>query len=555
MDPLTATEGKGHQPTTEIDAAPAQSQRYTDKLLSLACQHSAVINTTLQTQGQLSLGEYVYHQCRPRSHGWQPSSEVAESFYQCAAPLLGSRIAQQVYEDVLASPNVMSAQHQGVDFFAQSVQSSLMFALRDRTTLPAPGTLPQRTRAETVPVLACGNIPLDNLTYPRGLIAYRHNVSRHPDAPLRLPLFPDRLKRKIVSATPAYDLAMVERLSQRISKSADMFDDAMLTALHDTTRLYRTPEVLAQSSYSAQCTLLNNQLWKKLLPQVTTPELVYLELEQVAGKLLNADLFDPFSLFYQLVFKEQGARRLYQGLDGVKGCWQGQQLHARWLSKTGRMQPSTQQHASHNCGSFLFWGISEHGDKVPLALSSGLHGQLQLRGVDDRQQVMEVDFSPAALDRALEAGRLVPSVFSCMLILVFARGLNCLGGYYQGIYLAQIQKGLITTLQSGSYANRLIAHVQNAPVSGYLSGMQGIMTRAEHGGLIPAGPLEILAGGGLTADHLEQLGSLSVTKAHRASLLETLDDICPAAAELDNDWRLRLALDLSKDLHHHAMLV
>jgi copper homeostasis protein CutC len=57
--------------------------------------------------------------------------------------------------------------------------------------------------------------------------------------------------------------------------------------------------------------------------------------------------------------------------------------------------------------------------------------------------------------------------------------------------------------------------------------MVAVMSRLEDGSLVPAGPLEIVAGGGLTAEDIMSVQSLTVREAHLADLLETITDCIP----------------------------
>ena len=60
----------------------------------------------------------------------------------------------------------------------------------------------------------------------------------------------------------------------------------------------------------------------------------------------------------------------------------------------------------------------------------------------------------------------------------------------------------------------------------YLSGMQAIGLEAD-GQLLPAGPLEIIASGGLNAEQCQQIGEVTVLQSHIASLYDTMIDVTP----------------------------
>ena len=54
--------------------------------------------------------------------------------------------------------------------------------------------------------------------------------------------------------------------------------------------------------------------------------------------------------------------------------------------------------------------------------------------------------------------------------------------------------------------------------------MMGIKT---DGQLLPAGPLEIIASGGLSAEQCQQIGEVTVLQSHIASLYDTMSDAAP----------------------------
>ena len=148
---------------------------------------------------------------------------------------------------------------------------------------------------------------------------------------------------------------------------------------------------------------------------------------------------------------------------------------------------------------------------------------------------------------ALDTHRLLPSLFTSFLVLSFARGITCAGGYYQGEYLPEMQQALVATLKQTTGYSDVADRVDAVSTYAYLSGMQTVMTQVEKGCLIPAGPVEIAAGGGLETADIEKILGLTVTEAHIASLFETVPDIVPWAAG-ESGWKKALALEIGTQL-------
>ena len=91
-----------------------------------------------------------------------------------------------------------------------------------------------------------------------------------------------------------------------------------------------------------------------------------------------------------------------------------------------------------------------------------------------------------------------------------------------------MREAVIETLSSDSGTARLNRARDPDP---YLSGMQAVGFRAGNR-LLPVGPLEIIASGGLSNEQYEQLGEVTVLQAHIASLFDIIMDVFPRGSEL-----------------------
>ena len=103
-----------------------------------------------------------------------------------------------------------------------------------------------------------------------------------------------------------------------------------------------------------------------------------------------------------------------------------------------------------------------------------------------------------------------------------------------------MQKGVVRALKETPRYETVASLVEKVNTASYLSGMQTVMALIDKGALIPAGPIEIMAGGGLQIEELVQLESLTVKDAHVASLFETLPDVAPHETKTDG-WKAALA--------------
>ena len=435
---------------------------------------------------------------------------------------LGTELGEAISDDLREMPQVLTANHHGIDTFAQSTQSNLLFSMRKK----ADGKL-----ARTVPVLACGSIPLNNLTYPRGLLIYASTAASGDGEVCKLPLFPDSYKRKLVSVAGPFTEEMLKRARVRAKKIFEnnqlvgALESALNTVLDDFSGIGQ-----AFPSYSKQATVVNYRFWRHLFRnQSCGSELVYIELESIASRLLLKDLGDDSTISHQLMFDPGLREQLIENLDGQRGCWHYEKLLRRCFSSVAADGLNETDSAQ---GTMFFWGVDAKGRKIPLCIMDDNHGMgVALRGLDDSGQLWTNPFTPAGIARGLQDGRLLPSIFTSYLLISIARGISCIGGYYQADYLPIMRKAVIETLRGNTGETLKPDCLGKSQPDLYLSGMQAVGLKSD-GHLLPAGPLEIIASGGLDAEQYEQIGEVTVLQAHIASLYDTIMDVIPPGSDL-----------------------
>ncbi len=507
--------------------------------LQTACEKLPVVKQTLHEYGDSTLGDYI-ERFNHSGHvqPFQSRDDLFGIIEQYGSLFADTWAVKKIIDNLASNPVVLTANHQGVDYFAQSIQGTLIFALNHLLA----------SQASLAPVFAFGNIPLNNLTYPRGMLLYRAHQTQSNKMPLKTPLFPDRLKRRMVSHTPPFDQEMVDRLKKRLNqmalkkKIAPGLEAAAVAILENH---YSDPEVLKLPDYSRQSTFLNTRIWNQLFENPKpSVDLIYLEIEKIVAQLLLNDLKNGDSLAFKVMFEDPLCEKILEALDGVTGCWEYETLQRRLDSSVSSQKPIQ---SNQNPGTVFFWGIDASGRRIPLVLLKNKVARPLLRGISDSGKEFEVAFTSQSILGGLQKGDLLPSLFTCFLTVAFARGLVCIGGYHQGQYLPLIKKGLITAFHQANGYGDVINFIDQTSASGYLSGMLAVMTEIFSDGLAPAGPVEIIAAGGLTRDEIERMRALSVREAHLAGLFETVPDIYHSS-QLNPDWRLSLARECKQAL-------
>ena len=475
------------------------------------------VDALLARYGTARLRDYVVQLGQSSVAGFQDNQDFIAEVADYTRETLGCELAQAISEDLRQMPQVLTANHHGIDTFAQSTQSNLLFSMRKRA---------DGSPVKTVPVLACGSVPLNNLTYPRGLLIYAASMASKGGGICKLPLFPDSYKRKLVSMVGPYTEDMLCRSRARARKlfDSDKLDPALESAL-DT--VFDDFASIGQefASYSRQATLVNYRFWQRLfLDRSSHPDLVYIELENIVCRLLQKDLFDNSSICHQLFFDPQLRRRLIENLDGKRGCWQYEQLLSRCSSSGANKDVNATDSVQ---GTIFFWGVDAKHRKIPLCLVDDVNGKgAELRGLDDSGQLWTIPFTAADISRGLRDGHLLPSIFTSYLLVSIARGISCIGGYYQAEYLPVMQTAVIDTLRSNT--GEIVKTIDSRKLRPdlYLSGMQMMGIKTD-GQLRPAGPLEIIASGGLSVEQYQQIGEVTVLQSHIASLYDTMSDAVP----------------------------
>jgi hypothetical protein len=498
------------------------------KYLDAVRDECSVIDRTIRLFGHFSVLEYAKTLFKAAPVSFQPKSDFYQVVFKETKRLLGEETAKKAIKGIQSNPVVMTANHHGVDYFAQSVQGSMLFAKAHQHLSPS---------GSAALILSCGNIPLDNITYPQGLLIYGLTSDALESIPQKIPVFSNKYRRWSVCTTPSLNGQMVKNSLKRItelqkkkilsSKTGEFLLDFLSTE-------YASSEIKELSSYSDQSVRVNHKIWKNLFQQnCDAPELVQLELESVVCELLEKDLSNSQSLAVKVMFEKKLREKIFKELDGHRACWKKSDRNASESHVDG--SASELLHGTH-----FFWGLSHDGRRFSLTVNQDEFGEEVLSGCDNKGNLIQFPFRPDTIGFLVKNRKLIPSLFTSFLIVAFARGFNCIGGYYQAEYLPQMKKGIINALNDTPGFRNAAKIVSATPTSGYLSGMQTVMTRPEEGALVPAGPAEIIAGGVIDRNDQIKMDNLTVKEAHIASMMETFPDVVPKKS-LKANWKSRMA--------------
>ncbi len=533
--------------------------------------------TALAECGGQTLAEYSRIFFPPSSASpVDPLDDFLDAACRRIAPLLGAEAAGNLREQLEGSPSVLTANHHGLDTLHQSVHSTIAFAL--------PALLGRDDGPRVLPVLACAGVPLGSATYPRGMV-----LAKKPDltndanpSKVRIPFFPHALRTCTAGAAPALTADHFAKALKHCEKKAH---EGLLTSsqhafMHDfITNQCITPDILRLPGFADQAVVLNARLWPRLFaPDMRehAPVLAYMDMERVVSNILERDLRRD-SLVGALLFEPDVRGRLLESLDGVAGCW----TRKRQDRLRGLTEHSAFGHDDlRGAGTCFFWMLDDTGRQLPMWLDHAPDGP-QLAGRSMGGEPFAVALAPEPILQALADRRISPSLFTSYATLSMARGVRCWGGVYQAAYLRDMQRGVTHALAGGAEHNQqagvsridlendamprkphtddnepgtpaahgasgdsgkaLVAvRVADTPCGCFLAGLITAFTEFPGSESLPertapACAPDIAAAGGLTREQIEHMAGLTLTQACTAGLLQTYEEITPAA-ERPKGW-------------------
>ena len=447
--------------------------------------------------GQMDLDTFAQIQAQKVRHNIQTGSlrDASDAEASAAAltrELLGEEDAARLCE-ALKMKAVCTADHHGSLYCSQFLQGDFLFAL----IMEKLGS-----RNPYVPVLAAGQVELENSTYSRGICAYRSG-----DEKQFLPLFPAKYSVQLASHASAVTQDMTDRFRRRFISSGD--DLPLRQVLGEICRdIYDSEEVRNAGDFSDQTTLIGKNLMKHLF-RGEAPSFLYIEMERVVLPLLLAELSDESSLIYRFLYdghmrEELIRKKLPDGLS---------------------------------LSDLLFRAADEKGRKVMLSLNSDGF----LTGRDWRKEPVCFDTRPDVLSELLREKKVFPGVFTEALLLFFERGITWMGGMFQASYLPHWQAALTEVLEGEGFAGQAEL-IREYDCSGYVCGPM-LMLWPGDGFATTAGPVELWQTP-VTFERIRQSArKTSLWDGHMIGLSEMYFDLV-LRDERETDWYRKIAEEM-----------
>ncbi len=237
--------------------------------------------------------------------------------------------------------------------------------------------------------LACGVVPMNNSTWPRGYFVLGGRES----------IFPKSFDRVAFHECRAFTKEMLDK------KLSDSGTSNRARAV--LSEIKNVAGVFDQQMFHQQATLINHSLWNNTIAD-GTPRFFQLLLEEVTAELVIRSI-EADDALARVIFCDTHRDLFFRELANLPGTWSPDKTK----------------------GTYLFWHAS--GDFRAASLFP--------EGNSLKGSSINVPLTPDGVVEALQSRTIVPSVFLSLVTLLH-HGVRPLGGYHQIWYLPEYRKRL-----------------------------------------------------------------------------------------------------------------
>lgn len=318
----------------------------------------------------------------PKSEYGDRSTEIVDTIAYIAEERLGEKGAELVREYLKINSFVSTADHHHLLCHPFFINANLLQSLAQK-----------KHNLNTVLVLGCAGISLDNSSFPRGLFYHTEHLGIE-----RLPFFTLKHRHTPVYTLPNYTKKNIQ-------------DEDLEKIIGQT---YFRKEILERSKYREQATIANYFAWKQIPGQEQT-NLIYIDQESVAVKLLG-NILARETVITKILTTREGLDAFEKHFANIIGSFS----------------------TTEDKGTFLFW-----------AIKNGKRERLMRDGdaLMTKDNSLRIRLTSENLSQALAEETIYPSMALSLSILSFYYGLTLGGGFSQVEYLSQMKKAYINVLR------------------------------------------------------------------------------------------------------------
>jgi hypothetical protein len=361
-----------------------------------------------------TLSVYDYAGSRIRSNPVIETSSRRKEFCEEIAMevkrLFGESTAKSVSEQLKTNHSISTAQH----YTPISSPKTLNPTIQTNLAYFGQNT-PEKKH---IIVLACAGISFTNHWNPRSYTF--HTLTENGIVELQLPFFGRAMDPNPIISAPAYTKDSLKHMQKRIHhfQSERLLKKREVKQLQQVLDIIFSEEVLKQKDFVDQLSIQNYHIWNTLFSiYKNNPSLIFLSQERIALALLKKYHLHTKTILHHILFDTTYHDLLLKYFNNI--------LCAFSLEK--------------KYGTFLFWGVSKNStQRIQLFPKNGR--------LVSNDKTFSLDLTPQALQKAIEAEIVIPSVMLTFLVLSLYYGLFLSGGLDQPWYLSEIKDAYIKML-------------------------------------------------------------------------------------------------------------
>ncbi|MSU75240.1 MAG: hypothetical protein EXS55_01885 [Candidatus Magasanikbacteria bacterium] len=500
MDSTSVDKPGGHGGHHPDWTHPLSTKQIIEKIKSAIWQKRPILGDIMQRHGNDTLYEYAQDFLDVNKSPLLDvrKQELIAVVEEILTERLGKEVATGVVQQLQKLPLVSTADHHGPITHPFFVNSNIISAL---TFLAVP-----KNTYQYLVDFSFASISINNTSFPRGICF--HGDDHGTSEPIRLPIFPDKLKMGVTYAMRAFNREDIERMKGEVLKKerlGEITPGRATKIIEIVDTYFASSDVLGAPDFNAQITKINYKLWpllfhtakeNKLSNNNNQSQLIYVEIETIVAKLLtDVHLLRSESVFYKLLFNKKYQALVLQFFNNLPGAFS---LEKAW-------------------GTYLFWGVDANFHRVRLVLDGNK--------LASHDQDYTLPLEPQAIIEALQQKKIFPSMLLCYLMVSLYYGTKCLGGFSQVHDLTLIKTAWQNLLKEAGEMeeSEAVTPVQTKELGGDGLVLSYLVDR--EGDLMPATGIDMIVGEEDTT--IEKFCAI----AKQVTLTDTM---CPMLPEIYN---------------------
>lgn len=378
------------------------------ELMSAGFSRKPILHDLIRKLGTKNLYEYVagYKKVELSPRMAAKQEEFLEIFGDEVTKRLGADAARRSCDQLRRTFMVSTNDHHGPLNAFDIFNAHLVLAIR---SMEQPDE-----RLDYIIALSCGNVSLNNVTFPRGFLFHAAGAGGSQTMQ-RLSFLPSNSHASPMFGCRSYTATDVQKISAalRLAVREGRVPQQIAQKLQELIGAYfNCPEILGAPYYTEQVTRINDVVWEEVFKgHPHHPSLVTIEQEWIVARLLSEKHLGKGTMIDRLFFGTDSESLLLKYFNEMYGAFSSTQ---GW-------------------GTYLFWALPK---------GSKLRMKMRKEGTElvSDDGTYRIPLEGNAIAAALQNREIIPGLLLTFVTLSFTYGLKCLGGYSQVNYLTYMKE-------------------------------------------------------------------------------------------------------------------